>query len=131
MARSMSPETNQNERDVRQAVLRGLKGCCPSCGKTRLFGRFLKPVPVCPACGQSWTLQTADDLPAYLVILVIGHLLVPFIVETNLRWDVSTSFQMLLWPGIALTLALIMIQPTKGGVIGYLWARRMQGFAGR
>lgn len=119
------------QRDVRSAMTRGAKGCCPSCGAAPLFGRFLKPVPHCPACGQDWTVQTADDLPAYLVILILGHLLVPIIVSVNLRYDVSTTIQMLIWPSIALVLAMLMIQPVKGAVIGYQWARRMQGFGRR
>lgn len=127
----MSIDSNDSKRDSRAAMLRGAKGLCPACGEARLFGRFLKPVAQCPACGQDWSVQTADDLPAYLVILILGHLLVPFIVETNLRYDVSTTIQMILWPGIALTAALLMIQPMKGAVIGYQWARRMLGFAGR
>ena len=116
-------------RDAREAMLRGAKGKCPACGEAKLFGRFLKPVPHCPACGQDWSLHSADDLPAYLVILIIGHVLVPVIVAVNLRYDVSTAAQMLLWPVIALISAMIMLQPMKGAVIGYQWARRMQGFS--
>jgi len=119
------------DRDVRQALVRGARGCCPACGGARLFGRFLKPVPHCPACGQNWSVQTADDMPAYLVILILGHVLVPCIVAVNLRYDVSTGIQMMLWPAIALIMAMLMIQPIKGMVIGYLWARRMQGFSRR
>ena len=126
------PETLKSlDRDTRTSVLRGAKGCCPSCGKARLFGRFLKPVPQCPACGQDWTVQTADDMPAYLVILILGHVLVPCIVAVNLRYDVSTGLQMVLWPMTALILSMLMIQPMKGIVIGYQWAHRMQGFARR
>lgn len=123
---------SENHTDVRDAGLamkRGARGKCPACGEAALFGRFLKPVAHCPACGQDWSRQTADDLPAYLVILILGHLLVPFIVETNLRYDVSTVTQMIVWPAIALFLAILMIQPMKGAVIAYQWAKRMQGFA--
>jgi len=116
-------------RDARAAMKRGARGKCPACGDARLFGRFLKPLRHCPACGEDWSRQTADDLPAYLVILIVGHVLVPFIVETNLRYDLSTTIQMLLWPAIALTLAMFMLQPMKGAVIAYQWAKRMQGFA--
>src|SRR3546814_6807270 len=52
-------------RDARRAMLLGLKSRCPSCGEARLFARYLKPVDACPACGQDWTHQRADDLPAY------------------------------------------------------------------
>ena len=117
------------ERDLRVALIRGAKGKCPACGETALFGGFLKPVGHCPACGQSWTHQRADDLPAYLVVLILGHVLVPFVVAANLRFDMAMWVQMALWPGLALLLARLMIQPAKGAVIGLQWARRMHGFS--
>lgn len=109
--------------DLRTALLRGLRGKCPSCGEGRLFGRFLKPVSACSACGENWTVQPADDFPAYLVILLLGHLLVPIVVEVNLSYDLSMIVQMLLWPAIALMGSLAMIQPAKGFVIALIWAR--------
>lgn len=117
------------ERDLRTALIRGVKGKCPACGEARLFGRFLKPVDHCPACGQSWAHQRADDLPAYLVVLILGHVLVPFVVAANLRFDMPMWVQMTMWPGLALLLAMLMIQPAKGAVIALQWARRMHGFA--
>lgn len=108
---------------LRTALLRGLRGHCPACGEGRLFGRFLKPVASCNACGRDWTLQASDDFPAYLVILLLGHLLVPIVVEANLSYDLPMITQMLLWPAIALAGALTMIQPAKGFVIALIWAR--------
>src|SRR3546814_13112729 len=70
---------------ARRAMLLGLKSRCPSCGGARLFARYLKPVDACPACGQDWTHQRADDLPAYLVILLLGPLILPLVVGVN-RW---------------------------------------------
>jgi uncharacterized protein (DUF983 family) len=85
--------------------------------------RFLKPVPYCPCCGEDWTARTADDFPAYLVILLLGHLLVPVVVEVNLHFILPASFQMLFWPSLAAMLALLMIQPAKGFVMALQWAR--------
>jgi len=123
------PDSTPSPRDLRTALIRGFRGKCPSCGDAALFGRFLKPVPHCPACGQDWTVQTADDLPAYLVVLLVGHLIVPFVVTLNLNTDLSTGLQMLLWPAIALIMSIGLIQPMKGAVIALQWARHMQGFA--
>lgn len=117
-------------RDLRTALLRGVKGKCPACGDAALFGHFLKPVSHCPGCGQSWVHQRADDLPAYLVVLILGHVLVPLVVAANLRFDMPMWVQMTLWPGVALLMAVAMIQPAKGMVIGLQWARRMHGFSG-
>lgn len=126
----MNQHSSIGERDLRSALVRGLRGDCPACGRARLFGRFLKPVHHCPSCGQDWTLHSADDMPAYLVVLILGHLLVPVMVAVNMRYDLPLWIDMILWPGLALVLAILMIQPAKGVVIGFQWARRMHGFAG-
>ncbi|RYD91319.1 MAG: DUF983 domain-containing protein [Sphingomonadales bacterium] len=125
----MTQGSPSEERDLRAAMSRGTRGHCPACGKAALFGRFLKPVGHCPACGQNWSLHSADDMPAYLVVLIIGHVLVPFVVAANLRFDIATGVQMALWPAIALVLAMVMIQPAKGAVIAFQWAKRMHGFS--
>ncbi len=117
------------ERDLRGAMLRGLRMRCPACDGAPLFRRYLKPVPHCPSCGQDWTLHQADDMPAYLVVLILGHLLVPVVVMVDSHYDPPLMIEMFLWPAIALVLALLMLQPLKGGVIGFQWARRMHGFA--
>jgi len=127
-ASSHASSVATTERPLRLALLRGSKGRCPACGEAALFGRFLKPVSHCPACGQQWHHQRADDLPAYLVILVLGHLLAPLIVVTTLSFDPPAWVEMTAWPAFALVAALLMIQPAKGAVIALQWARRMHGF---
>ena len=67
-------------RNLRGALLRGVKGQCPRCGAAKLFRKFLKPVDHCPACHQDWTLHRADDLPPYISILITGHVLAPVII---------------------------------------------------
>jgi uncharacterized protein (DUF983 family) len=115
-------------RDWKQAVLRGLANRCPSCGTTQLFAKGLRPVPHCPACGQDWSHQRADDFPAYLVILILGHVLVPIVVSINMRWDLAAGWQTIFWPVFAGILAVLMLRPAKGAVIGAQWALRMGGF---
>ena len=40
-----------------------------------MFPRLLKPFAHCPACGQDWTAQQADDFPAYIAIILTGHIM--------------------------------------------------------
>jgi uncharacterized protein (DUF983 family) len=120
------------ERDVKRAILLGLAGRCPHCGEARLFARGLAPVAACPVCHEDMTPQRADDFPAYLVILILGHLMVPFVVVANMQWDLPLAGQMIGWPILATFFAALMIRPAKGAVIGAQWALRMGGFgAGR
>jgi len=119
---------DQAPRDRWQAIGRGLMGQCPSCGHGRLFGKFLKPVAQCGACGEDLTAQRADDFPPYIVIMIIGHVLAPLAVMIEMAWHPP------LWAFagggslLVIVMALVMLQPVKGGVIGLQWAGRMGGF---
>lgn len=117
-----------DERSLLTVLPRALAGRCPACGFAPLFRKFLKPVDHCQACGQDWSHQQADDFPAYIVILLLGHVLVPMVVSINLAFSPPLVGQMLLWPLLTAVLALLMLQPVKGAVIAWQWARRMHGF---
>jgi uncharacterized protein (DUF983 family) len=93
-----------------------------------MFGRFLKPVSACGACGQPWDVHRADDFPAYIVILLLGHILVPLMIEVNSALSIPLGWQAAIWPTLAALLAIAMIQPVKGAVIAFQWTRRMYGF---
>ena len=122
-------DTRLLERDTKRAILLGLTGHCPRCGEGELFSRGLRSVEACPVCHEDLTPQRADDFPSYLVILVLGHLLVPIVVAANMAWDLPMGAQMIAWPLFALVAAVLMIRPAKGAVIGAQWAHRMGGFA--
>ena len=93
-----------------------------------MFARFLKTAPNCPSCGLALDAHQADDFPAYIVILLLGHILVPLMIEVNSALAIPLGWQALIWPGLAIILALAMIQPVKGAVIAVQWSRRMAGF---
>lgn len=50
---------------------------------------------------------------------------------TDLVWPMSNWAHLAIWSPLTLILALLMIQPIKGGVIGLQWAMRMHGFGGQ
>ncbi|MBA2934018.1 DUF983 domain-containing protein [Sphingomonas sp. CGMCC 1.13654] len=122
-------DTRSAQRDTKHAILLGLAGRCPHCGKGRLFDGGLRSARECSVCQEDLTPQRADDFPAYLVILVLGHLLVPIVVLVNMAWDLPLWSQMVGWCVLAVLIAVLMIRPAKGAVIGAQWALRMGGFA--
>lgn len=111
-----------------QAALRGLGGCCPRCGGGRLFRAFLKPADRCAACGQDWSHQRADDFPAYIAILVTGHLLAPIIILLSRDFDLGPGAMAAIIVPLALVMLLAMLQPAKGAVIAAQWWHGLNGF---
>jgi len=111
------------------AMGRGLRCRCPACGRGRLFGRFLKVVDSCPACGTEFHHHRADDLPPYLVIFVVGHLVGYGILTAETRFEVPLGLHLAGWPALTPVLCVALLQPLKGAVVGLQYALGMHGFA--
>ncbi len=118
----------EEPRSVGQAIKRGVFNNCPACGSSRLFYKFLKPVDACEACGAEMHHHRSDDLPPYIVVLILGHVLMTGYMLTDRIMPDSLWVHLAVWLPLVVITALISIQPVKGGVIGLQWALRMHGF---
>jgi len=116
------------KRDVWTALKRSLRGRCPRCGEGKLFRAFLKVDDHCSVCGQDFTPHRADDLPAYLVIVIVGHIVVPTILWIETDYSPSVALQLAIYLPLTLILSLALLQPVKGAVVAIQWALRMHGF---
>ena len=116
------------KRDVWASMKRGFRGRCPRCGEGKLFRAFLKVDNNCSVCGLDFTPHRADDLPAYLVIVIVGHIVVPtaLMIETN--YSPPVGLQLAIYLPFTLVASLALLQPVKGAVVGMQWALRMHGF---
>lgn len=105
-----------------------MRGKCPRCGQGALFARWLKPHGHCPDCGQDWSHQRADDFPAYISILLTGHLLAPFIIALVADFALGPVALTAIIVPAALVLMLGLLQPAKGAVIAAQWWHGLHGF---
>ncbi|RCS21986.1 DUF983 domain-containing protein [Phyllobacterium salinisoli] len=122
-----------NARPVRpllQAMWRGFCGRCPHCGEGKLFRAFVKPVDACAVCGEEFHHQRADDLPAYLTIFVVGHIVVGAFMGVETAVDLPLWAHMAIWGPLTIIMSLLLLQPLKGAAIGLQWAYYMHGFGG-
>jgi uncharacterized protein (DUF983 family) len=124
---TQSPEA-RHAPTTAEAMKRGFFGRYPHCGEGRMFRAFLKVADNCPVCGEELYHHRADDFPAYVVIVIVGHILVPLVllVETEIAPPYWVS--MTLWPTAVAVLALVLLQPVKGAIVGLQWAMGMHGF---
>ena len=117
-------------RSVWEAMKRGFLGRCPHCGKGKLFSSFLTAVARCEHCGEEMHHHRADDLPAYLVIVIVGHIVIGAFMSIEATSTLSTWQHLAIWVPLTIISALALLRPIKGAVIGLQWAYYMHGFGG-
>ncbi|RJT32138.1 DUF983 domain-containing protein [Mesorhizobium waimense] len=117
-------------RPLWTAIKRGMLGRCPHCGEGKLFRGFTKSVDACAVCGEELHHHRADDLPAYLVIVIVGHIVLGAFMGVESTSTLSTWQHIAIWVPLTILLAVALLQPVKGAVIGLQWALYMHGFGG-
>lgn len=124
---------DQNQKEKRQLfapMMRGARGRCPACGEGSVFSSGLQIEDNCSQCHEELYHHRADDLPAYLNIFIVGHVIVA------LAMILMDSEVLGMWTVVivsclsALALSVLLMRPLKGMVVGAQWAMRMHGFGG-
>ena len=80
-----------------KSLWNGLCGTCPACGQGRLFAQFAQVSPACPSCGEAFHHHRADDFPAYLVIILVGHVIVPLTLWVEVAYSPDYWIHAALW----------------------------------
>lgn len=119
-----------NRPDVWQLARRALACRCPNCGRGRLFTGYVTPVSACAVCGEPLGHIRADDGPAWLTILIVGHIVVAAILAVEPYVDWPQWVSSVVWLGLALVLVLIVLRPAKALFIGILWRSGAPGSEG-
>lgn len=107
---------------LRRSVFRGLAGNCPACGQGKLYWKYLKVNGRCEACDTDLARYPADDGPAYLTILVIGHLVVAPMLFFSVVWKSNPLYSLPLILTALAGLTLALLPRLKGGWIGLMYA---------
>lgn len=118
----------EEERPLGPALKRGWRCRCPNCGAGPMLRNYLKVRDNCPVCGEDLSHQRADDGPAYLTILIVGHVLAPliFFVYSKYRPEplvLASGFTI-----FTVALSLFLLPRLKGMMVAMQWAKRMHGF---
>jgi len=117
-------------RSLRRSLVRGWRRRCPGCGASPLFQGFVRVRRTCAACGERLHHQRADDLPAYLTILIAGKTLIFGLVTIEMLWSPPVWVHWAIWPAATVLLSLWLLPRIKGAAIGMQWALGMHGFGG-
>lgn len=120
---------NDGERDMRPAIVRGWRRRCPACGTGPMMKGFLKVRDTCTVCGEELHHHRADDGPAYLTILVVGHLMAPLLGAAYMIYRPDPMVLSAVFAIGTVSASLWLLPRFKGLMVGFQWAKRMHGFA--
>ena len=121
--------TGEETRPLLRAIGNGMGCRCPRCGKGKLFRKYLKVAQLCAACGEELHHHRADDLPPYIAIVIVGHILVGVMLHLEMSMQVPPWVYFATMVPLSVVLPLAMLPSIKGAVVGLQWANRMHGFA--
>ena len=110
------------------AMWRGFRSRCPKCGEGHVFRSFLKVADACEICGEEFHHHRADDFPAYLVIVLVGHIVVPLVLHVETAYAPPYWVHAALWVPLTIGLSVGLLQPVKGAVVALQWFAGMHGF---
>lgn len=119
---------SEDERPAKRAMLRGWRRRCPACGTGPMMNGYLKVRPACPVCGEDLHHHKADDGPAYLTILIVGHLMAPSIIWAFTEFRPDPMVLASVFTVGCVALSLYLLPRLKGLIVGLQWAKRMHGF---
>ena len=118
------------DRPLGAALRRGWMCRCPACGAGPMLKSYLKVRDECPVCHEPLYHQRADDGPAYLTILIVGHILAPSIYFVFERFRPDPLTLAAIFSVGTVALSLFLLPRLKGMMVALQWAKRMHGFGG-
>ena len=119
------------DRPSGPALRRGWRGRCPNCGAGALLQGYLTVRPCCTVCGTDFHHHRADDGPAYLTILIVGHVMAPLMLFVFIRFRPEPAIMIAFFSIFTVGLSLYLLPRIKGALVALQWAKRMHGFGGQ
>jgi len=120
----MAENDNQGIAPPVEPIVAGLKGCCPRCGKGRLFSGLLTIAPRCDVCNLDYSFADSGDGPAVFVILLVGFIVVGLALWMEVGFNPPLWLHFLLWVPLTVILSLSGLRLIKGVLITLQYANR-------
>jgi uncharacterized protein (DUF983 family) len=92
---------------------------------------YLQVRESCAVCGEELYHHRADDGPAYLTILIVGHIMAPTIFWAFVHFRPDPLVLASTFTVGTVGLSLYLLPRLKGALVAIQWAKRMHGFGAK
>ena len=106
---------------------RGIQKRCPKCGIGAVLTGYLKPASSCSHCGEDFSHMSADDGPAWLTLLIVGHAIVPLMLVFGRDNAIPAWFSITSLTLITLFGVYFVLPRAKGAFIALIWVTGATG----
>ena len=106
---------------------RGIQKRCPQCGVGAVLTGYLKPASSCSHCGEDFSHVSADDGPAWLTLLIVGHAIVPLMLVFGRDNAIPAWFSITSLALITLVGVYFILPRAKGAFIALIWVTGATG----
>ena len=106
---------------------RGIQKRCPKCGVGAVLTGYLKPASSCLHCGEDFSHISADDGPAWLTLLIVGHAIVPLMLVFGRDNAIPAWFSITSLTLITLFGVYFVLPRAKGVFIALIWVTGATG----
>jgi uncharacterized protein (DUF983 family) len=89
-----------------------------------LFSGVLTISEACPACGLDLRQSDTGDGAAVLVMFALGTILVALAFWVEFRFSPPLWVHAIIWPVVAVPLAIAMLRPLKAGLVALQYKLR-------
>ena len=106
---------------------RGIQKRCPKCGVGAVLTGYLTPASSCSHCGEDFSHISADDGPAWLTLLIVGHAIVPLMLVFGRDNAIPAWFSIISLTLITLVGVYFILPRAKGAFIALIWVTGATG----
>ena len=101
-----------------------MRARCPRCGEGALFVDYLRVVPICACCGQSFANFSTDDGPASLILLPLCFLTAGGSLLLEIMAKPPMWVHILIWPAFIALIVGFSLRPVKAAMIAIQYRNR-------
>jgi uncharacterized protein (DUF983 family) len=108
------------------AIVAGLAGHCPRCGRGRLFSGLLTLAPRCDTCGLDLSFADAGDGPAVFVSLIGGFIVLGIALAAELLYEPPIWVHLAVFLPMTALVCFGLLRPLKGLLIALQYRNKAE-----
>jgi uncharacterized protein (DUF983 family) len=108
------------------AIIAGLTGSCPRCGRGRLFSGLLTLAPRCDRCGIDFSFADAGDGPAVFVSLLGGFIVLGLALATEILYEPPIWVHLAVFLPMTALVCFGLLRPLKALLIALQYRNKAE-----